>query len=61
MQTPRDAQLDPVNIQDLVALVENVLLCDNRGALEIFVDTTAGVVLSGDIELLRHCVGKLVI
>lgn len=55
-----DAPIEPVDVSDLVALVDKNLVCDDHGALEVFIDTSSGILLVGDVDSLRNCVGKLV-
>ncbi|EJD34980.1 hypothetical protein AURDEDRAFT_175975 [Auricularia subglabra TFB-10046 SS5] len=56
-----DGPLQPIDAATLAAFVEDELELDDRGNLEVFVDTPRGVLLDGDVQLLRRSVSKLLI
>ncbi|EJD49294.1 hypothetical protein AURDEDRAFT_183012 [Auricularia subglabra TFB-10046 SS5] len=53
------APVPPVDAADLALFIEAGLQCDDRGALELVVDTEHGIRISGDLDQLRNCVGEL--
>ncbi|EJD49267.1 hypothetical protein AURDEDRAFT_122389 [Auricularia subglabra TFB-10046 SS5] len=50
------AAIERVDVEDLVWFISQSLVLDDRGALEVFVDTAHGMRLDGDPDLLRGCI-----